>query len=91
MITFRIQEKACIKNGKTCTYQSESMVNPHAEADGFNYPKPYSKVNPVYKIRMDGKRHLDACCALPYIGPFQDWKRAVSWALRLDWQDPDKK
>jgi hypothetical protein len=36
MITLRIQAKACIKKGKTCTYRGGSMVIPYVEADGFS-------------------------------------------------------
>jgi hypothetical protein len=48
-------------------------------------------VETVYEVRLDGKRHPNACSTLSVIGPLQDWERAVSWALRMDWQDPDKK
>ena len=43
------------------------MVISHAEVDGFNYPEPGSKVGTVYEVQLDGKRHPNACCALPDI------------------------
>ncbi|KIW13932.1 hypothetical protein PV08_06713 [Exophiala spinifera] len=49
-----------------------------------------TRVWPVVEMMMDGTPHPNAWARLPGLGPWHDWDRARSWALRIEFQLNDQ-
>ncbi|ETN41142.1 uncharacterized protein HMPREF1541_03077 [Cyphellophora europaea CBS 101466] len=43
---------------------------------------------PCIEMTKDGSPHHRNWAHLPTIGPWKDWDRARSWALKIEWQEP---
>lgn len=46
-------------------------------------------VYPVVEMTQDGSPHHLSWTRLPSVGPWADWDKARSWALKLEWQSAD--
>jgi hypothetical protein len=55
---------------------------------GEEWPLHEDEVQVVFDVRLDGKPHPVPAFALPLIGPFEDWQRAMSWTHRIEWKSP---
>jgi hypothetical protein len=74
--------------GKGPTYQmgiSRTLKN--YSPDGVEWPIDGSFFNITFEVRTDWKPHPFSWARLPLIGPFEDWDRANSWAMSIDWTD----
>jgi hypothetical protein len=56
--------------------------------DGMEWPAKDTYFNLTFEVRRDWKPHPFSWARLPLIGPFEDWDRANSWALSVNWIDP---
>jgi hypothetical protein len=56
--------------------------------DGLEWPAENTYYDITFEVRTDWKPHKYSWARLPLLGPFEDWDRANSWALRIDWKDP---
>jgi hypothetical protein len=59
------------------------------KVDGFVAPKKNDALQLVFEVRLDGKPHPRSWARLPRVGPFMNWSIADSWALRIEWKDPN--
>jgi hypothetical protein len=55
--------------------------------DGLEWPAENTYYDLIFEVRTDWKPHPLSWARLPLLGPFEDWDRANSWALRIDWKD----
>jgi hypothetical protein len=51
-------------------------------------PPPGSRFNFVIDVRKDGTTHPHAWARLAAIGPFENWNKANSFAVRIEWEFP---
>ena len=56
-------------------------------SDGVEWPAEGSFFNVTFEVRLDWKPHPFSWARLPLVGPFQDWDRANSWAISINWED----
>jgi hypothetical protein len=76
-------------------YQFEGKTNivfrsDVSKVDGFDAPRENDSFQLVFEVRLDGKPHQKSWARLPHIGPFMNWDIANSWALRIEWRDPQE-
>jgi hypothetical protein len=55
--------------------------------DGTEYPAEGSKMWLSFEIRKDGGPVATPYLRLPTIGPFADWSRPLSLAVKIEWRD----
>jgi hypothetical protein len=68
-----------------------SRVLPANIKMGEDWPAEDTYFNVVFEVRTDWKPHPYSWARLPLFGPFEDWNRANSWALSINWTDPSGK
>jgi hypothetical protein len=56
-------------------------------ADGVEWPAAGSFFTVNFEVRTDWKPHPYSWARLPLVGPFEDWDRANSWAMSINWVD----
>ena len=61
---------------------------PSLPIDMQNVPEG-SWVYPIIEMTRDGSPHHLNFTRLPSVGPWADWDKARSWALKLEWEDSD--
>ncbi|KAF2018388.1 hypothetical protein BU24DRAFT_491356 [Aaosphaeria arxii CBS 175.79] len=67
------------------SFRFRPLVN---QVDGIDAPRKNDTFQLVFEVRLDGKPHSRSWARLPHIGPFTNWNIANSWALRIEWRDP---
>jgi hypothetical protein len=55
--------------------------------DDIAWPAEGTFYNVKFEVRLDWKPHPYSWARLPLYGPFEDWDRANSWALCIEWTD----
>ncbi|KAF2869182.1 hypothetical protein BDV95DRAFT_596840 [Massariosphaeria phaeospora] len=66
------------------------MVKAFTDASGFDgisWPVEGTFYSVTFEVRRDWKPHPYSWARLPLLGPFEDWDRANSWALLIEWTD----
>ncbi|KAF2010040.1 hypothetical protein BU24DRAFT_467528 [Aaosphaeria arxii CBS 175.79] len=75
---------ASLKDGGSFSFEMFCTETPN----GINGPLPGSRFYVTIDVRLDWKPHSKSWACLPEIGPYEDWDRANSWAIRANWEHP---
>lgn len=65
-----------------------SMINVTAVCDSKHCPAENTEYQAVIEVRKDWKPHPKSFARLAQIGPYENWDRANSWAIKIQWEQP---